>query len=120
MHAVQPAGVLGGAQAPVVPPLLELDEPELLPEELELEPELDPLPELDPEDPELEPDALPELEPEALPELDPEPPLLLELDDEDDEEPLDDELLPEDEPEPEELCEPPSAPASSPSPVAGL
>jgi hypothetical protein len=129
MQAVQLAGVLGGAQAPVDPPLLELDdpEPELLPEWPELEPEA--LPELDPENPELEPDALPELEPEALPELDPEPPLLLELDDEDedeDEELPDDELLPEEEPLPDELpccCAGASVwaspPASSP-PVVGL
>jgi hypothetical protein len=30
VHAVQAAGVVGGAQAPVDPPLLELDDPELL------------------------------------------------------------------------------------------
>jgi hypothetical protein len=143
VHAVQLAAVVGGAHAPVDPPLLELDdpEPELLLEWPELEPE--PLPELDPENPELEPEALPELEPEALPELEPEAPpeldpeedelpLLLELDDEDDdEEPLDEELPDELQPEPvqppDELpccCELPSPwaspPASSPPPVLGL
>jgi len=104
VQAVQLPALLGAIQSAEPPPELEPDdEPELDPDEPELEPELEPddEPELDPDEPELEPELepdKPELEPDDEPELDPDDPELL-PDDEPELDPDDPELGPEDDPE---------------------